>query len=87
NKYLMVKILRYFQAYDLERMERVSSQIADIIEEENLKNYVCQACLWDEPGQRAHEWGPYGCLYIPSDDEEETEEDLGHNCKRRCCHG
>lgn len=82
----MVKILRYFKAHDLEKMETVNHQIADIIESERLKDYVCQACLWDEPGQEPHMWGPYGCLYTPSDNEE-SEEDLGHKCKRRCCHG
>lgn len=85
NKYLLVKILRYFKAHDLQRVEQVSDQVADTIESEKLKDYVCQGCLWDEPGQRAHMWEPYGCLCLP---EEEEEEDLSQQkCKRRCCHG
>lgn len=90
NKYLLVKILRYLKAYDLLKMELVSYQIADVIESERLKDFVCQGCIWDEPGQEAHMWEPHGCLYIPYDQEEESEsesESLGHKCKRRCCHG
>jgi len=87
NKYLLVKILRHFKAQDLQTLECVSYKIADVIESERLFDFVCGACLYNEPSQVPHMWGPYGCLAIPEDDEESSEEEELHKCKRRCCHG